>query len=429
MLLPFDCLAYKVMDGRVLPSWLGEADEAFVASVLECVADFAGLPVGDADAVAPSALARAAQAAKMPVRIAEAIWAIERRRWDTKIDAPVEPQALRDLVFELGARLPRDEALAEAARRLAIASGVVVGSLFADRQTRRLLVAPEQPVRPLDVVARYNLALAQALLARSMEVQATIRGDAAAIIAAAKRDGLLARFDVDGDVTRLTLAGPLAIFHDTAKYGRLIARFVPALVAAPAWSIRARVTLGPQSAELCLDHQGAIAFAATIPAAPDGRLARRVARALRAAGVSVDLNPPVVRAGASLVIPDFALESPHGRVLVDIVPFATPEYLDCKLAAIEQVGVPMLVCVDERFVSKASPFIVAYRGEVDPFALYAAALRALGEPVMPSYEASTVPRPSSPPPPSASSRSDAPPEEPPPGGPSPGGSSPRPSPA
>ena len=391
MLLPFECLAYRIADGRLLPCWLGEADEPFVSAVLESVAGFAGLQVGDAEIVAPAALASAARASRMPVRIAEAIWAIERRRWETKVDAPVDPEALRDVVFELAVRLPRDEALAEAGRRLGIASEVVAGSLFADRQIRRILVAPDERSRPADVVARYNLALAQALLARSMEVQASIRGDATAIVAAAKRDGLLARFEVADEGTRLTLAGPLALFHDTAKYGRMLARFVPSLVAASSWSLRARVTLGPQSAELALDHHGAIAFPSTLPAAPDGRLARRVARMLRAAGVQVDLHPAVVRAGTALVVPDFALELPGGRVLVDVVPFSTPEYLDGKLSAIEEVGAPMLVCVDARYVSAASRFVVPYRDEIDPFALYAAALRLLDEPVT----ASCGPSPSS----------------------------------
>jgi len=33
MLLPFECLAYTIVDGRLLPTWLGEADEPFVAAI------------------------------------------------------------------------------------------------------------------------------------------------------------------------------------------------------------------------------------------------------------------------------------------------------------------------------------------------------------------------------------------------------------
>jgi predicted nuclease of restriction endonuclease-like RecB superfamily len=394
MLLPFDCLAYRITEGRLLPSWLGEADEPFVASVLDAATELVGLQVAEADLVAPNILARAARAAKMPLRIAEALWVIERRRWDARVDAPIEPEALRDLVFELASRLPREAAIAEAARRLGIASEMVVGSLFADRQTRRVLAPPEQRSDPAELVARYNLALVQALLARSMEIDATIVGDASAIAVAAKRDGLLARFDVEGETTHLTLTGPLALFHDTVKYGRMIARFVPALVTAPSWSLTARVTLGPRSADLALDHNGAIAFGSTLPAAPDGRLARRVARALRSVGVRVDLHPAAVRAGSSLVLPDFALEwsrFPRStRVLVDVVPFATPEYLACKLESIAALDEPMLVCVDERFASIQSPSLLPYRSEIDAFALYAAARRAVDATITPSRAGSSL---------------------------------------
>src|SRR4029450_10394688 len=52
MLLPFECLAYRIYEGRVLPSWLGEPDEPFVATVLDGVAGLAGLQVGDEQVVA-----------------------------------------------------------------------------------------------------------------------------------------------------------------------------------------------------------------------------------------------------------------------------------------------------------------------------------------------------------------------------------------
>jgi predicted nuclease of restriction endonuclease-like RecB superfamily len=382
MLLPFDCLAYKIVEGRLLPSWLTAADEPFVLAVLDSVAGLAGLQVGEADMAAPGQLMKLARDAKMPLRLAEALWAIERKRWEARIEAPTDPETLRDVLFELAARSPREEAIVEAAKRLGIEKELVIGSLFADRHSRRVLVAPLEPPPAADLIARYNLALAQTLLSRTMEVEVTVTGDPNAVVAAAKRDGLLARFEVDGEsnTTRLNLTGPLSIFHDTAKYGRSIARFVPALVASPIWSLRARVTLGPRSALFELDHTGAVSAAKSLPAAPDGRLARKVARTLRGVGVRVDLHPAIERSGSSLVVPDFALDWAGGRVLVDVVPFATPEYLACKRAAILLLGRPMLVCVDQRFVGAMSePWLLPYSREIDAWALFAAARRALDD--------------------------------------------------
>jgi uncharacterized protein len=404
MLLPSDCLAYDVVSGRLLPSWLGEADTPFIESVIEGISVLEGLSTADAEIAARGILGPLARQAKVPLRLVEALWSIERSRWTALVDAPASPEELREVLFELAARLPRDEAMARAAARFGIDPETVMGNLFADRRSRRIWVAPPERPRAIDLVARYNLALAQSLLARSMEVEATLMGDPALLIAAAKRDGLLVRFEEvanEGcpDTTRITITGPLAIFHDTAKYGRMIARFMPAIVAMRGWSLRARLMLGQRSLELALDHQGAIAFAATMPAAPDGRLARRVSRALRSAGVRVDLHPGVVRSGSALVLPDFALELPTlqndagrsrsgptassgARVLVDVVPFATPEYLAAKAEAIARLPVPMLVCVDERFVGTARslsranerPWLVPYRREIDAWTLYEAAL-------------------------------------------------------
>jgi predicted nuclease of restriction endonuclease-like RecB superfamily len=383
MLLPLECLAYQIVEDRVLPSWLGEDDAPFVEGVIELVSKLHGLSVGEAEMVAGRGLATLARQAKVAPRIAEALWAVERRRWEAEVDAPVDPEALRDVLFELSARLPRDQAISEAARRLGIPSQVVLGSVFADRQIRRVLVAPAERPRATDLLARYNLAVVQSLIARSMDLEACLVGDTSAIIAAAKRDGLLARFDPVGDATRLALVGPLSIFHDTAKYGRSIARFVPSLLALPHWSIRTRITLGTRSAELRLADGGAISFpriARTLPAAPDGRLARRVSRALRSAGVRVDLHPPLVRSGSHVVIPDFALEWRGARVLVDIVPFATHDYLASKQQAALALGEPMLVCVDERFATMTAPWLLPYRREVDAWALFGAAKRLLERP-------------------------------------------------
>src|SRR5690242_1192632 len=57
MLLPFDKLAYRVAEDRLLPSWLGAGDERFVAAVLSGVNGFAGLQFGEAEVVAPKLLA------------------------------------------------------------------------------------------------------------------------------------------------------------------------------------------------------------------------------------------------------------------------------------------------------------------------------------------------------------------------------------
>ena len=86
MLLPLDCLAYKIVEGRLLPTWLVEADVPFVEHVLDVTSQLDGLQVGEADVVAPAQLAQLSRDHKMSWKLAESLWAIERRRWE----APTE---------------------------------------------------------------------------------------------------------------------------------------------------------------------------------------------------------------------------------------------------------------------------------------------------------------------------------------------------
>jgi predicted nuclease of restriction endonuclease-like RecB superfamily len=384
MLLPLDHVPYDIVGERVAPRWLGREDEPVVAAVLDTVAPFGGLSAREADLAWDAAVPRLARGLGVPQRLVRSLWAIERRRWEAQVRAPIAPETLRDVLFELATRLPRDEAVDAAASELRISREAVVGSLFADRPAHRILERPPNRPAAFDLAARYNLLVAQSLLTRSMELCATVDGERPLVITAAKRDGLLARFEAVGDPVdggvRIEIAGPLCLFRDTAKYGRSIARFVPVLVAARRWSVEAQLALGARRAVLHLASDGPVSFPTEIAlsAAADGRLARRIGRALRTAGVRVALQPRLVRAGNTLIASDFALEWSSRRVLVDVVPFATPEYLEHKREVVARVGRPMLVCVDERHASLAADWLVPYRREIDAWTLWGAAQRLLG---------------------------------------------------
>jgi predicted nuclease of restriction endonuclease-like RecB superfamily len=377
MLLPLDRLAFDVVHDRVVPRWLGAADEPFVAAVLDAIGSLAGLSARDAELAGDRLLGDLAKQRGVPKRVASCIWAIERRRWDALVDAPVVPSLLRDVVFELAARLPRDQALEEAARQLGIPSALVVGCLFADRPSRRVLHRPAERSRVADLVARYNLVALQSLLARSMEVRAFTADEAPLALASAKQCGVFVELSASNGGIAMVLEGPVGEPRHRAKYGRSMARIVPALVASPGWTLAARVMLRTKSAELRLEGDGAVAFPKGAPVLPDVRLARRVARVLRTVGVRVDRQPAVSRVGGTLVVPDFALEWSGRRVLVDVVPFATADYLARKREVVERLGRPMLVCVDDRYAFFTAPWLVAYRTELDPWVLWGTAQRLL----------------------------------------------------
>ena len=379
-MLPFDSLSYRVdASGVIHPRWLREDDEPFVEAVIETIGAFDGLTVQEVELVAETQLPEVAHEKKGSTRVAESIWALERRRWEAEIDAPAPPEAIRAVVFDSAATMPREEALAQAALALGLTPSVIAASLFADRHAHRRYRAPVRRSEPAEVIARYNLAVVQTLLSRAMSIDATTNGDPRAVAAVAKRDGLLVRMAPRLESgLELTLIGPLALVRDTAKYGRSLARFVPSLVVASEWSLRARLHLHTRNAELVLDHRSPIALGSGTPAPAAAHLARKTVRALVDAGVRVDLHPPALRAGGALVIPDLSLEwGPDRKVYVDVLPFATDEHLAAKLEMIAALDVPMIVCVDERYVSGVtSPAIVPYRRALDAWTLLAAARTA-----------------------------------------------------
>lgn len=382
-MLPFDSLSYRVDSaGLIHPRWLSEPDEPYVEAVLDTIHAFDGLTVHEVEILAEAQFPQLARERRASSRVAESIWALERRRWEVEVDAPVDPETVRTIVFDSAATMPREEALAQAALALGLTPAVVAASLFADRQSRRRYRAPVRRAEPADMVARYNLAVVQTLLTRAMSIDATTNGDPRGIAAAAKRDGLVTCLTpVANGALGLSLVGPMALLHDTAKYGRSIARFVPSLVVAKEWSLRASLSLFTRNVRLVLDHRSPVALASGAATVTAAYLARRTIRTLRNAGVEVDLQPPTLRAGGALVVPDFALEwhadgAAH-RVNVDVLPFATDEHLAAKLEMIGALEEPMVVCVDERYAGTVrSPAIVPYRRVLDAWTLLSAARAA-----------------------------------------------------
>jgi predicted nuclease of restriction endonuclease-like RecB superfamily len=289
------------------------------------------------------------------------------------------------VVFGLAAERPRGEALATAANELGIDPTTIESHLFADRARARKLVAPRAPASPSELGAAYNLALVQALLGRSTEVVAVVRSNLHGVVSYAKLLGLMVAFDdaADGS-TRMSVSGPLALFHDTLKYGRALARWFPAVVATPGWSIEARVMIGDETLSLRLDGAAPLPRTHALPRAHDSKLEARLEKDLRALASpwNVERETAVVRVGAGgrVFFPDFSMVCKHGRVLVEVVGFWTPEYLAEKSALLRAVTAPLVMCEEERLASSElanDPRVVFFRRTVDATRLIAACEDAL----------------------------------------------------
>lgn len=184
-------------------------------------------------------------------------------RAEFEVVAEVPPETLREKVFSAAAeyrrtlraaghRAPfhRETVLQAVADELALEPGQVAASLFADlKDENRLLRFDDLDARRL--IERYNVALAQAVLLRSVLVTAEVRRERPAryrqLFRHLKFHRLLYRVDgtMDDGYT-FQIDGPLSLFSATNKYGLQMALFLPALLLCADFRLDAELRWGPK---------------------------------------------------------------------------------------------------------------------------------------------------------------------------------------
>jgi predicted nuclease of restriction endonuclease-like RecB superfamily len=135
--------------------------------------------------------------------------------------------------------------IAEVAAELGCSPEEVMAGLYADLSGNQRLVAFEE-MSAEDLLDRYNLAQAQALLYRCSEMRLWIEP---------QEQGVTRRLFAEIKAFRLIhairgnpasgydaqLSGPVSIFHRSQRYGVQMAVFLPALLLYPGWRMRAEI--------------------------------------------------------------------------------------------------------------------------------------------------------------------------------------------
>lgn len=238
---------------------------------------------------------------------------------------------------------------------LGLAAAEVERLLYADAPRAAILVrAPALDGRRL--LDRYNLELARALLLDATRVTVTARGGWRRIFRAVKLARLMYRIERAGKrAYRVELTGPAAAFVTRPeRYGRRLARVVPALARAPGWRLEAEVARGGRTLRYRLDSRAPVGRGRA-QAAYDSTWERSLARDFAGKlgpdrrGWSLSREDTPVAAGGEVFLPDFTLRHRDGRVaLVEIVGYWTPEYLEAKLRKVEAAGLRNLLLVAYR---------------------------------------------------------------------------------
>jgi uncharacterized protein len=188
-------------------------------------------------------------------------------RAEFEVVADIPPDQLREKVFTKAAearkqlaaadngthhRRPfnRDAVLSSVGEELGIPSEQVAATLFADlKAENRLIKFVDLSAREL--INRYNVALAQAVLLRSTGIDLEIRGEQPErfhqIVRRMKFHRLM--YTLKGTMNegyRFHIDGPVSLFTATTKYGFQIASFLPVILPCSEFRLTAEVRWGPK---------------------------------------------------------------------------------------------------------------------------------------------------------------------------------------
>ena len=336
---------------RELPRLYGEADVPWIASIVDHVVDSCGQPwrvlrerlehvsVGATRVEAIlTALRRttggSAARASLARRLRAAVLGVPA------LDDAARAARLGDVAGSMG--LPRDE---------------LEALLWIDLAGERPVTLPDGRPAELRLAAYANLERIQRLVRRARTLRLRVWGEAIPLVRAIARYGLLATITVVGDATVFDVLGPLSLFHVTTVYGRALAQLVPLLAEVQRFELELVADLGHGPVMLAFTSPILLPPIplSRLPRHPAARLARELGattRRERGAGSSselrVTLDPPPIDHGADRLFPDLAVEYEGRRWYLELVGFATADYLAAKLARYRAAGIDdVLLCVDD----------------------------------------------------------------------------------
>jgi predicted nuclease of restriction endonuclease-like RecB superfamily len=262
-------------------------------------------------------------------------------RCEFEVASDVPPEKVREAAFRVAAAhhaaaradrpFDRDAVLAAVAAELKLLPEQVDQALFADlRDEQRILRFADCTSEQL--LHRYNVALAQAVLLRSTGMEVRVWNETPArfrqLFRAVKFHRLICTIrPADGNSYKLFLDGPLSLFSSTQKYGLQLALFLPALLHCKAFELRAEVRWGAQKKEKVFTLTGADGLRS--PAPDFGMYTPRAVEEFEAnfrSSVSdwlISNDPQPVTVDGTTWVPDFTLtHAKTGKeVFVEILGF------------------------------------------------------------------------------------------------------------
>lgn len=273
------------------------------------------------------------------------------------IDSPLPPEELRREVFALAREnhpvvretnmiypVKREDLLEQVALKYQIASEQVLDGLYADLPENHQLSTFNAPA-PNQLLLRYNVALAQAMLYRCEILRLSVHKN---LPARYKQLFKFIKFyrlihTIEGDVDsgyEIALDGPVSLFRHSQKYGLQMSVFLPALLLCTRWSMAADIVRKDgRRQQFILDDKSDLVSHYKDQTLYDSLLEETFATRFEKAKTqwTLERESEVINLKETVMIPDFTFRHPDGRsALLEIMGYWRPEYLRRKLDKLRQ---------------------------------------------------------------------------------------------
>ena len=256
--------------------------------------------------------------------------------------------------------------LEAASQVLGITPAEVDQLMWIDLASERPVSLPDGRPEERRLAAYANLDRIQRGVRRARELRLVVWGEAHELIRTAKRRGLLVTVSRGGDATVLQIVGPLALFHDTGVYGGALAGLIPLLADLARFELTVHCDFGYGPSILRI-----VPPVLLPPVVPRGKpsLAASLARDLAKAAPALisERDPPPIAHATALSFPDLAIEHAGRRTWIEVIGFATEQYLAAQLARYAAAGVPVILCVHDKrrdTVTDDDPRILRFHGRL-----------------------------------------------------------------
>lgn len=251
----------------------------------------------------------------------------------------------------------------------------IEASLFADVIPNHRLVRFDGIGNGRDLLSRYNVAQVQVALYRATSMTVLAREEFKTILRYAKLARLLHTIRRIGDGRyEIRFDGPASLLRGTRRYGVAMARFLPSLLACRQWNMTAAIQTpfhGTTRLELTSDDglRGHLPPQSTFDSALEESFAAKWGEGRRS-GWRLVREGTILHRGQKVFIPDFELHHEDGRrVLLEIVGFWTPEYLEAKretLALFADEPIMLAVADSIAEVLPLPPNTIRFKSALEP---------------------------------------------------------------